>query len=150
MAKTFTALRMQLGGATAPELLPLSIDPRTAGGVAAQLGTLGFFQGPPVQLFVKVGAAATAWLPLGAQANVQAFTYTATGAEGSDFTVNLPATRSTDTYVVIGALAGVAAIFEMDFPDILAGDRTTALFRVVTTGALTVGDKIDFLITEKT
>lgn len=74
----------------------------------------------------------------------QRFTFTAAGGEGSDFTVTLPTAMSTDDYVVIGTLNSVAVIFGFNCPDTLAGDRTTTAFRVITTTALTAGDKIDF------
>lgn len=76
--------------------------------------------------------------------NEQRFLYTATGAEGTDFNVTLPLARATDTYVVFFTLDGVANIVGMDFPNILAGDRTTTQFRVQTSGALTAGDRIIF------
>ncbi len=78
----------------------------------------------------------------------EVFRFTATGAEGSDFMVNLPVARAVDTYKVFGQLAGVTLIFGMDCPDILVGDRTTTQFRVVTTGAVAAGDQIDFLVTD--
>lgn len=78
----------------------------------------------------------------------EAFRYVATGAEGSDFFVTLPAARAVDTYKVFGQCAGVAMIFGMDLPDILAGDRTTTQFRVVTTGAVSAADQIDFFVTD--
>lgn len=78
---------------------------------------------------------------------IQAFRYTCTGAEGSDFTVTLPVAQANDSYAVVPGLAGVTSIYGIDCPDILAGDRTTTQFRVVTTAAVTAGDQIDFLVT---
>jgi hypothetical protein len=43
----------------------------------------------------------------------------------------------------------VAVIFVMDMPDLLAADRTTTQFRVVTSIALTAGDQIDFLVQDR-
>lgn len=85
----------------------------------------------------------------GPNGSIQAFRYTCTGAEGSDFMVNLPAARSDDSYVVVGSLAGAASIVGMDFPDLLAADRTTTQFRVITTGAVTAGDQIDFIVMDR-
>jgi hypothetical protein len=84
--------------------------------------------------------------------NADAFTYTCTGAEGSDFNVTLPSIRATDNYVVNGSQASPAAnnIIGFNFPDTLAGDRTTTLFRVVTTAAVVAGDKIDFVVRDRT
>lgn len=79
----------------------------------------------------------------------QNFRYTCTGAEGSDFLVTLPAARSDDSYVVIATLAGVAAIFGVDCPDLLAGDRTTTQFRVVTSANVVAGDQIDFIVADR-
>ena len=81
--------------------------------------------------------------------SLQAFRYTATGAEGSDFTVLLPSARSDDSYSVIATLASVASIFGISCPDTLAGDRTTTQFRVITSGALTAGDQIDFVVVDQ-
>jgi hypothetical protein len=77
-----------------------------------------------------------------------AFRFTATGAEGSDFLVTLPTPRGTDIYRVQGTLAGVTSIVGFDCPDTLAGDRTTTQFRVITSASVTVGDKIDFYVSD--
>jgi hypothetical protein len=82
------------------------------------------------------------------QIGLQAFRYTATGAEGSDFFVNLPVARSNDSYRVQGTGAGMSMLVGIDCPDLVASDRTTAHFRVRTTASLTAGDLIDFLVTD--
>lgn len=74
------------------------------------------------------------------------FRYTATGGEGSDFFVSLPAARANDDYAVMVAQAGVAAILGIDLPDLAAGDRTTTQFRVVTSAAIQAGDQLDFVV----
>jgi hypothetical protein len=79
----------------------------------------------------------------------QNFTYIATGAEGSDFNVPLPAARLNDDYVVMATLGGVSVLFAFDCPDLIAGDRTTAQFRMVTSVALTAGDRIDFSVQDR-
>lgn len=78
--------------------------------------------------------------------NGQFFRYTVTGAEPdlSDFMVPLPAARASDVYRVTGDLAGATVIVGLDFPDLVAGDRTTTDFRLVATAPLTAGDQIDF------
>jgi hypothetical protein len=81
--------------------------------------------------------------------SLQSFRYTATGAEGSDFMVPLPAARGNDTYSVQAQCAGVTSILGIDCPDLLAGDRTTTQFRVITTGAVTAGDQFDFIVTDR-
>lgn len=82
--------------------------------------------------------------------NLQAFRYTVTGLEPdtSDFTVILPAARVTDVYRIAGDLAGAVSIVGLDFPDLIAGDRTTTQFRVVATGSLTAGDQLDFFVSD--
>lgn len=80
----------------------------------------------------------------------QRFTYTATGAEGSDFFVTLPVARATDTYLVFYALDGVTSIVGIDCPNLAANDRTLTQFRVITTGALTAVDQISFLVANPT
>lgn len=97
------------------------------------------------QPFVIAGAATSG----SAGSSLQAFRYTATGAEGSDFNVPLPAARADDSYVVVATLSGVASIVGIDCPDLLAGDRTTLQFRVITSGAVTAGDQIDFIVTDR-
>lgn len=85
-------------------------------------------------------------LGAGGTGNLQSFRYTVTGAEPdlADFMVPLPAARSTDVYRVTGDLAGATVIVGLDFPDLVAGDRTTTDFRLQATAALTAGDQIDF------
>lgn len=84
----------------------------------------------------------------GLTGNQQVFRYIATGAEGSDFFVTLPAARASDVYRVVALLSGVALIVGLDCPDILAGDRTTTQFRVVSTASVSAGDQIDFLASD--
>jgi hypothetical protein len=74
----------------------------------------------------------------------QNFVYTATGSEGSDFKVSLPATRINDAYFVTASLAGVTSNFAIDLPNSVASDRTTTQFRVQTSSAPQSGDRIEF------
>ena len=76
-----------------------------------------------------------------------AFTYTCTGVEGSDFFITLPVAQATDNYIVNVELGGTSVIYEMDCPDLLAGDRTTTQFRVITTASVVSGDRLDVLVT---
>jgi len=105
-------------------------------------GAAGAFQGLTPQPFVSPAGG-------GNTGNMQSFSFTATGAEGSDFFVTLPTARANDNYGVHGSLGGAAVIFGMDFPDLVAGDRTTTQFRVQTTAAVTAGDRIDFLVLDR-
>lgn len=86
----------------------------------------------------------------GGGGNPQRFVYTANGTEGSDFNVNLPAARVSDLYNVVAQLQGVTNMFGIDLPDILAGDRTTTQFRVVTTSPVINGDRIYFEASDPT
>jgi hypothetical protein len=108
---------------------------------ARRVGTPTVNPGTPI---ANVGATNDQGGGGGGGGNSQRFRYTATGAEGSDFTVNLPVARANDSYLVSGTCQGVNMIVDFDFPDILAGDRTTLLFRCITTGSLTAGDVIYF------
>lgn len=78
--------------------------------------------------------------------NPDAFVYIATGLEGTDFTVTLPVARANDNYAVFASPDGVALIPAFDLPNLLPGDRTTVDFRVITTAALTAGDRIAFFV----
>lgn len=95
--------------------------------------------------FVIRGASVTS----GSVGSTQTFRYTATGAEGSDWNITLPAARANDAYVVIATLAGVTSIYGLSCPDTLVSDRTTTQFRVVTTVSVTAGDQIDFIVMDR-
>jgi hypothetical protein len=79
-------------------------------------------------------------------------TYVITGAEagaGVDFMVPIGATLAADTYEVgLFGIAGAASVPVADFPNALAGDRTTTQFRVLLASALTVADILKFMIIE--
>lgn len=76
-------------------------------------------------------------------------TYTATGLEGVDFMVPIGLALAFDTYEVgLLGIAGAANNPQCDFPNVLAGDRTTTEFRVLTATTLTAGDVLKFLIVE--
>ncbi len=85
----------------------------------------------------------------GACGGTRIVAYTATGGE-TDFDVPIGTTLAADTYAVgLLGTAGAAALPVCDFPNALAGDRTTSTFRVVTAAALTTGDVLNFLIVEE-
>jgi len=87
----------------------------------------------------------------GGVAGYQAFTYTATGIEGTDFIVTLPVAELNDNYVVIPGQAGQQiAQYTVECPDLVAGDRTPTQFRVLTSLAPSAGDKIDFMLATRT
>jgi hypothetical protein len=82
----------------------------------------------------------------GAAATEQRFRYTATGAEGSDFFVPLPAARANDSYIITAALVNASTIYGFRFPDASIPDRKTTEFRMITTVALTAVDAFDFRV----
>ncbi len=82
----------------------------------------------------------------GSTATVQRVTYTATGAEGTDFSVTIGVTMAADTYGVFPAPVDVVNVPVLSCPNALGTDRTTTAFRVLTADVLTVGDKIEFLV----
>lgn len=86
----------------------------------------------------------------GSSSSAQRFTYTATGAEGSDFNVALPVARASDTYTIQATQGDAASILGFHFPNTLAGDRTLTQFRVVTTAAVTAGDTFMFTVDDPT
>lgn len=67
-------------------------------------------------------------------------------ANSADFMVSLPEELEVDTYSVKAQLVDSTDYVGIYLPDVLAGDRTTTQFRVVTTSNLSIGDTIDFLI----
>jgi hypothetical protein len=76
-------------------------------------------------------------------------TYTATGAEGTDFMVDIGATLAADDYEVLWSPAGVTNLPILDLPTALAGDRTTTQFRVVLADALAADDVLKFFVMEQ-
>lgn len=86
----------------------------------------------------------------GSLKNVQAFQYVATGAEGSDFSVPLPAGRANDLYQLQCTQGDVTVIVAYQFPNLLVGDRTTTQFRMVTSAAVSAGDTFMFLVYDPT
>lgn len=86
----------------------------------------------------------------GAAVAEQVFTYIATGLEGSDFFIPLPAVRANDNYVPQVTNGGVANILAYDQPDLGATDRKVNEFRVISSGALTAGDRLDCVVAQRT
>ena len=80
--------------------------------------------------------------------------YSATGSEGTDFTVDIDPPMASDDYDVVAATRGLRTaepglrtVPIMNFPA-APGDRTTTTFRVVTADVLSAGDKLAFLIVQ--
>lgn len=133
----------------------IRVDNPTAAGITANVlltawhtilrqfgnGANGAFQGLVPQPFVATGGGGG-----GTSGNPEAFVYIATGLEGSDFFVPLPAARSNDNYAVFAQGDGETNILGFDCPNILPADRTTTQFRVVSTGAVTAADRIAFFL----
>jgi hypothetical protein len=75
-----------------------------------------------------------------------AFTYICSGAEGSDFTITIPVPDSpllNTSYIPQVTCGGVSTILAFDCP---FGDRTVNDFRVISTAAVTAGDRLDVVI----
>jgi hypothetical protein len=113
------------------------------------LGQLSFGAGLTPQPFVTDGGAGGGGGG-GGLGNPQSFEYVATGAEGSDFFVPLPAARANDAYLIQCAQGDVAFIIGYQFPNTVPGDRTTTQFRMVTTIAVTAGDTFMFIVNDPT
>lgn len=82
----------------------------------------------------------------GGVTGIQAFTYVCTGAEGTNFTVTLPAPRADADYVVVPGLAGVNTTYAIDINDAL---RTVNDFNVDTSAPVIAGDQIDFVVMQR-
>lgn len=80
----------------------------------------------------------------------QAFTYTCTGAELADFFIPLPVNQPNDNYTAQVTCGGVAVLFLIDAPDLIATDRKVNEFRVQTSINVAAGDRLDVVITSRT
>lgn len=80
-----------------------------------------------------------------------AFTFTATGAEGSDFFITLPVALGTDNYIPLVVKGGGVQqeLYDFKMPDDAAADRTTTQFRIVTAADVRSGDKLDVVIVQR-
>lgn len=76
-----------------------------------------------IQFVISAGGSGASW---------QRVAYTATGAEGADFFVPIGTTLAADSYeaVLSPQLVGGTFLPVCDFPNEVAGDRTTTQFRV--------------------
>jgi hypothetical protein len=132
-------------------LISGTADPSAGGGVAAPIGSLYTRTGVGTgQLWIKTAAGNTAWLRIADSVitgNPQRFTYTASGAEGNPFNVNLPAARANAGYVVFVNKGDMAADVGITIPNV---GRTTLLFPVLLTGSLTLNDKLEFYVADPT
>lgn len=77
----------------------------------------------------------------------QAFVYTATGLEGSPFTIPLPFARNNTNYVAQVSGGGMAA--QRTF-DVILGSNTVNDISVVPSGGLTAGDKLVVVVQDLT
>lgn len=112
-------------------------------GQAMNVALFQQFSNPP---FVIRGAGGGG----GGGATDQVFTYVCTGAEGSDFFIPLPAARADDNYVPQVTCGGVSEVTVADHPDLVALDRTTLQFRVITTADVQLGDRLDVTVQQRT
>ena len=129
----------------APQVLSTDADPTTGAGLSAPLGSLAL-RTDVVGLYLRTGVVAlTEWTRVPTVEMVSQI-YTATGAEGTDFQVTLDTPQAADTYEVFAQGRGMAVLVGIDLPNDAPTDRTTTEFRVITTGLLTAGDKIAFLL----
>lgn len=133
-------------GLGAVVLLSGSADPSGGGGVVAPQGSLYLRSGGTPQAWLKTGPGATDWSLL-SSGNAQRFTFTAAGGEGSSFNVALPATRANANYQVFSSMGDVTAALAITTPET---GRTTTEFPVLTSSAVTAGDKIEFLVVDPT
>lgn len=67
-------------------------------------------------------------------------------ADGADFFVDLPSSLPSDTYAADGELVVGDDSVAFSFPDVVAGDRTTDHFRMLTTVPLADGDVIELTV----
>lgn len=90
----------------------------------------------------------TSAAPTGGAGNMggRKVSYVATGAEGVDFMVPIGTVLGADDYEIVLSPQLVAAVPVCDFPNEVAGDRTTSQFRVRLAAPLTAGDKLVFLL----
>ncbi len=137
MALPFAAISILLGLGPV-SLLEGTVDPTAGGGVAAQIGSF-YLRTGTAQAWLKIGAGNTQWalFETASAAGRQTFRYVATGAEGSDFIINLPATRPDVNYNAVVNGGGLANL--LDF-ETVAADNTTTQIHVISSGVLTAAD----------
>jgi hypothetical protein len=128
-----------------------NVNPTVAPGVSAPLNQF-LVRTDVAGLYYKAGAADTAWTQLASAGpsptGYEIVNYVATGAEGTDFFVSIGVVMANDSYGLVWSPAGMSnnLIPAVDLPNIAANDRTTTQFRVVTSAALTAGDKLTFMV----
>lgn len=141
MSKALAAEAIVLGTV---DLLSGAVDPTAGAGVAAPIGSLYLrTNGVP---YIKTGAGNTAWSSF-TPGSPQRFRYVANGAEGSSFTITLPAARANAGYMVFCTLADVAAGLAFSLP---TAGRTINDFPMLTSGDLSNGDTLEFFVTDPT
>ncbi len=130
---------------TAPYVVSTDTDPTSGAGIVAPVGSVALRTDTPGVYVRTSPLLATGWTLLPPAETVRQI-YTATGAEGTDFIVPLDVAQATSTYEVFAQARGMATLVGIDLPAD-PGDRSPLGFRIITTGALSAGDKIAFLIT---
>jgi hypothetical protein len=105
--------------------------------VAGRRGNIAF------AAVVAIAAANDPQTSAGSLSNVQAFTYIATGAEGTAFNVPIPVAQPDALYTPWYSLYDVENHVTISFPVV---GRTTLLLPVDLSAALTVGDTIRFIV----
>ena len=137
MSLTVVADTVALGaGASAQELLPLSADPTTAGGVAAPVGSLGLAViGGAGFLYNKVGAANTAWGLVAVGSSIPGLVATTTFAQTGVITPAALAGGTTNNY----APAGFATASRMR-QNVTAASTLTGLAGGVTGQEMTINN----------
>ncbi len=143
MSKPLEATTLTLpNGTSSPEAISFASDPTAGAGFPAPVGSLGLRTDLP-SIYCKTTAPDTGWTRVVPN---QVIHYVATGAEGTDFFVTIPAPPPSTSYGLTWATEGVASVPVLDMPTGV-GDRTVNHFRVVTANNLTVGDKLVFILT---
>lgn len=141
MAKALASEIIVLNGVN---LLSGAADPSAGAGVAAPIGSLYLrTNGVP---YIKIGVGNTEWASF-QPGSPQRFRYVANGAEGSSFTITLPAARANAGYMVFCTLADVAAGLGFSLP---TAGRTINDFPMLTTGDLSNGDTLEFFVIDPT
>ena len=129
----------------------VTIDPHAGNTINGSAGTLTMTV--PGETYHLIADGATNWTivarPASSVDTTQRWTFTAVGTEGNDFMVDLPAARATNGFIAQATCSDCAAFMNLKLPDATLGDRTTTQLRVLTSVAVTAGDRIDFLVMDR-
>lgn len=138
-ATTITVKNISLTTASCTALLKLWHSMTRALGTNTVYGNMAVGLTP--RPFVAAGGGGAAGL-------AQTWLFTATGTEGNDFMVTLPVPHPTATYGAQATCSDCAVFLQFQLPTATGGDRTTTQMRVVTSVAVTAGDRIEFRISD--